>query len=93
MAAAVAAGLIDGEDAEVLLESWRLASRVRNAITLVLGKPGDAIPNDVRDVGSVSRVLGYEAGQSSDMVEDYLRTTRRARRVFDRLFYGISETG
>ncbi|MFM2438396.1 MAG: hypothetical protein RLZ55_1215 [Actinomycetota bacterium] len=92
MTAAVAADLIEAEDADVLLESWRLASRVRNAITLVLGKPGDAIPNDVRDVASVSRVLGYEAGQSSDMVEDYLRTTRRARRVFDRLFYGISET-
>ncbi len=92
MTAAVAAGLIEAGDADVLLESWRLASRVRNAITLVLGKPGDAIPNDVREVASVSRVLGYEAGQSSDMVEDYLRTTRRARKVFDRLFYGISET-
>lgn len=87
MAVAVREGYIKGKDADTLMAAWRLASRVRNANTLVLGKPSDTIPSDVRAIGSVSRVLGYEAGHASDMLEDYFRTTRRARKVFDRLFF------
>ena len=69
------------------MEAYRLASRVRNANTLVLGKASDTIPSGVLEIGAVSRVLGYEPGHSSDMLEDYFRTTRRARKVFDRLFF------
>ncbi len=87
MAVAVAEGFIPAKDADRLMAAWRLASRMRNANTLVLGKPSDTIPGDVREIAAVSRVLGYEPGQSSDMLEVYFRTARRARKAFDRRFF------
>ena len=44
LAAALEAGLVDGEDAGVLDEAWVLATRVRNAVMLVRGRPGDTFP-------------------------------------------------
>ncbi|WP_431979952.1 bifunctional [glutamine synthetase] adenylyltransferase/[glutamine synthetase]-adenylyl-L-tyrosine phosphorylase [Streptomyces qinglanensis] len=87
LAAAREAGLIDAEDAEVLDEAWVLASRVRNAVMLVRGRPGDTFPSESRELGAVGRYLGYEPGHVGEMLDDYRRVTRRARAVVDRLFY------
>jgi len=85
--AAAAAGLIPEADAETLAEAWRLVSRVRNAVTLVRGKPADQLPRDARERAAVARVLGYPQGSSDQMVNDYLRTTRRAHTVVERVFW------
>ncbi|MCW2736080.1 bifunctional [glutamine synthetase] adenylyltransferase/[glutamine synthetase]-adenylyl-L-tyrosine phosphorylase [Nocardioides sp.] len=87
LAAAAAAGLIADSDAQTLAEAWRLVSRVRNAVTLVRGKPADQLPRDARERASVARVLGYPSGSSDAMVNDYLRTTRRAHAVVERVFW------
>ncbi|SER37352.1 glutamate-ammonia-ligase adenylyltransferase [Streptomyces qinglanensis] len=87
LAAAREAGLIDADDAEVLDEAWVLASRVRNAVMLVRGRPGDTFPSESRELGAVGRYLGYEPGHVGEMLDDYRRVTRRARAVVDRLFY------
>ena len=63
-------------------------SRVRNAITLVRGKGSDQLPSDPRERAAVAAVLGYPPGGSDEMVNDYLRTTRRASAVVDRVFWG-----
>lgn len=86
--AAAAAGLLDRGDAEVLAAAWQLATRVRNAVMLVRGRPSDSLPTDVRVRAAVARVLGYPPGGSGDLVEDYRRVTRRARGVMERMFYG-----
>ncbi|MFC8718031.1 bifunctional [glutamine synthetase] adenylyltransferase/[glutamine synthetase]-adenylyl-L-tyrosine phosphorylase [Kitasatospora sp. NPDC057198] len=88
LAAATAAGLVDGEDAEVLDAAWVLASRVRAAVMLVRGRAGDSFPGDARELAGVARYLGYGVGHSGELVDEYRRTTRRARRVVERLFYG-----
>ena len=85
--AAAAAGLITAEEAETLAEAWRLVSRVRNAVTLVRGKPSDQLPRDAQERAAVARVLGYPQGSSDQMVNDYLRTTRRAHAVVERVFW------
>lgn len=85
--AAAAAGLITAEDAETLAEAWRLVSRVRNAVTLVRGKPYDQLPRDAQERAAVAGVLGYPQGSSDQMVNDYLRTTRRAHAVVERVFW------
>jgi glutamate-ammonia-ligase adenylyltransferase len=85
--AAAAAGLVADTDAETLAEAWRLVSRVRNAVTLVRGKPSDQLPRDARDRAAVARVLGYPQGASDQMVNDYLRATRRASSVVERVFW------
>ncbi|MFF9910798.1 bifunctional [glutamine synthetase] adenylyltransferase/[glutamine synthetase]-adenylyl-L-tyrosine phosphorylase [Streptomyces sp. NPDC013457] len=88
LAAAHAAGLIPTEEAETLDEAWVLATRVRNAVMLVRGRPGDTFPSDGRELAAVGRFLGYGPGRVGEMVDDYRRITRRARAVVEDLFYG-----
>jgi glutamate-ammonia-ligase adenylyltransferase len=85
--AAAGAGLVEPTDADALERAWRTVSRLRNAITLVTGKSGDQLPRDARERSAVASILGYGAGRSDEMVNDYLRTTRRARAVVDRIFW------
>ena len=87
------AGLLDSNDVEQLRSAWLLASSVRNAIMLVRGMPGDIVPMDVLELRAVAYVLGYPLDDSGRLIEDYRRTTRRARHVFERVFYGASSTG
>jgi glutamate-ammonia-ligase adenylyltransferase len=87
LAAAAEAELISVSDAETLAEAWRLVSRVRNAVTLVRGKPADQLPRDSRERAAVASVLGYPPGSSDQMLNDYLRTTRRAHAVVERVFW------
>lgn len=88
LAAACAAELISGEDAATLDEAWVLATRVRNAVMLVRGRPGDTFPSGPRELTAVGRYLGYEPGHVGDMLDDYRRITRRARAVVEERFYG-----
>jgi [glutamine synthetase] adenylyltransferase / [glutamine synthetase]-adenylyl-L-tyrosine phosphorylase len=82
--AARAAELIDGVDAMALTTAWRSASRVRNALMLVRGRPSDQLPRHGPELAAVVAVLG--GGDPGEFVDDYLRTARRARQVFERLF-------
>jgi glutamate-ammonia-ligase adenylyltransferase len=84
---AEAAGVIAPADAAVLARAWRSVSAVRNAVTLVRGKPADQLPHDTRERAAIAAILGYQPGESDAMVNDYLRTTRRARGVVDRVFW------
>ncbi|MFD0368639.1 bifunctional [glutamine synthetase] adenylyltransferase/[glutamine synthetase]-adenylyl-L-tyrosine phosphorylase [Streptomyces sp. NPDC127114] len=88
LAAAHAAGLIATDEAQILDEAWVLASRVRNAVMLVRGRPGDTFPSEPRELAAVGRYMGYGPGHVGEMVDDYRRVTRRARAVMEELFYG-----
>ncbi|WP_406168068.1 bifunctional [glutamine synthetase] adenylyltransferase/[glutamine synthetase]-adenylyl-L-tyrosine phosphorylase [Streptomyces sp. NBC_00996] len=88
LAAACAAELLSGEDAAILDEAWVLATRVRNAVMLVRGRAGDTFPSGGRELAAVGRYLGYGPGHVGDMLDDYRRTTRRARALVEELFYG-----
>jgi glutamate-ammonia-ligase adenylyltransferase len=87
LGAAAKAGILSGPDAAVLAESWRMATRVRNAIMLVRGRPGDSPPTGGRELSSMARSLGYPPGETGRLLEDYRRVTRRARAVVERVFY------
>jgi [glutamine synthetase] adenylyltransferase / [glutamine synthetase]-adenylyl-L-tyrosine phosphorylase len=87
LAAAVEADLLDPDDAGHLAAAWRFATRVRDAVMLVRGRPGDMVPTDARDLAAVAQVLGYRPGQSGALLDDYRRVTRRARGVVERVFY------
>ncbi len=84
---AVGEGLLDATDEQTLADAWRFASRVRDAIMLVKGRSADSIPGLVRERALVSRALGYPPDGSEDFIDDYRRTTRRARAVVERVFY------
>jgi glutamate-ammonia-ligase adenylyltransferase len=88
--AAVEAGLLDAGDATTLTDAWRMATRIRNAIMLVRGRASDLLPTEHhRERSAVTRVLGYPT--SGDLLEEYRRDARHARRVVERIFYGSDE--
>ncbi len=85
--AAQQAGLVGDADAHALSTAWTLASRVRNALMLVRGRPSDELPRHGVELAGVVRVMSPErAPDPGEFVDDYLRTARRARQVFERLF-------
>jgi glutamate-ammonia-ligase adenylyltransferase len=81
-------GLVRPGDAARLREAWILASRARSAMTLWTAKTADVLPTERRQLEGVARLLEYPPGSASVLEEDYLRTTRHARQVFEREFYG-----
>jgi glutamate-ammonia-ligase adenylyltransferase len=91
LAALTDAGLLDSEQADALSAAWELATRSRNAIFLVRGRPSDQLPRPGVELVGVARACGYgpdlDAGQ---FLEDYRRTTRHARAVVEQVFYGQS---
>ncbi|MGN8551858.1 UNVERIFIED_CONTAM: bifunctional [glutamine synthetase] adenylyltransferase/[glutamine synthetase]-adenylyl-L-tyrosine phosphorylase [Microbacterium sp. SLM126] len=88
LAAARDAGLVPSVSAERLTEAWRLASRLRSANTLLSGQTSDVLPVDRKKLDGIGRLLEYPPRSATQVEEDYLGTTRRARRVFEKLFYG-----
>jgi glutamate-ammonia-ligase adenylyltransferase len=87
--AAGAANLLPGDQAELLATAWRFATRVRNALMLVRDKPADQLPAVGSELVGVARVLGYPPGSDpGQLVDDYRRAARRARRVVEAVFYG-----
>ncbi|HSR86664.1 MAG TPA: bifunctional [glutamine synthetase] adenylyltransferase/[glutamine synthetase]-adenylyl-L-tyrosine phosphorylase [Streptosporangiaceae bacterium] len=88
LAAARTAGLISAPDTATLTDAWLLASRIRDAVMLVRGRPGDTLPTSPADLAVVARVLGYPPDGSQVLVQDWRRAARRARAVMQRIFYG-----
>ncbi|MGN6273272.1 MAG: bifunctional [glutamine synthetase] adenylyltransferase/[glutamine synthetase]-adenylyl-L-tyrosine phosphorylase [Protaetiibacter sp.] len=86
--AAVEADLVSEPDADRLRAAWLIASRARSAMTLWTAKTADVLPTDRRALEGVARLMEYPPHSASRLDDDYLRTTRLARQVFERLFYG-----
>ncbi|HEX2289302.1 MAG TPA: bifunctional [glutamine synthetase] adenylyltransferase/[glutamine synthetase]-adenylyl-L-tyrosine phosphorylase, partial [Pseudonocardiaceae bacterium] len=85
--AAADAGLLTTSDADALLAAWQLATRTRNALTLVRGKQTDQLPSSGRELLAVARVLARSCrADPGEVVDEYRRTTRRARAVVERSF-------
>ena len=82
------AGILDPMDAGYLEAAWTLASRIRNQIMLMRGRGSDSLPSDNRELASLAELMGYGPGESSHLLADYRRVTRRARTVVERVFWG-----
>ncbi|AOZ72794.1 bifunctional glutamine-synthetase adenylyltransferase/deadenyltransferase [Boudabousia tangfeifanii] len=89
--AAESLGILSSEQVSALLASWDFAARIRAANTLVSGRLSgpklDLLPQDHRALIPLARILGYQSGAERTLVEDYLRTARHAREVFDEIFW------
>jgi glutamate-ammonia-ligase adenylyltransferase len=75
-------------DAVTLEHAWATTSRLRNALVLWRGRATDVMPTDRRDLDGAARLLGYAATHVGALEDDVLRTTRHARSVVERIFYG-----
>jgi glutamate-ammonia-ligase adenylyltransferase len=78
--------IITTDDFNALHDSYLFCTRVRLRLHLQLGGKGDSLPRDPASLSHLAASLGFE--RSSELREQYRRHTRRARRTFERLFYG-----
>ncbi|WP_018353452.1 bifunctional [glutamine synthetase] adenylyltransferase/[glutamine synthetase]-adenylyl-L-tyrosine phosphorylase [Longispora albida] len=69
-----------------LRDAWLLASRIRNALMLIRGRPSDQLPRHGTELAGVVRALG-RTGDPQVFLDEYLRTARHARQVVERVFY------
>ncbi|GIF04456.1 bifunctional [glutamine synthetase] adenylyltransferase/[glutamine synthetase]-adenylyl-L-tyrosine phosphorylase [Actinoplanes siamensis] len=84
LAAARDGGLVEPADAAAMTDGWTLAAQVRNALTLVRGRPTDQLPQ--HGVELAGTVLLLSGGDPGEFVDRYLRITRRSRAAMERVF-------
>ena len=89
-----AAGALAPSDAWVLRDSYRFCDQARNRWYLIHAGAssgsgrraggGDSLPSQPEQLARLARSLGFSG---AELREEYRRVTRRARAVFERLFY------
>lgn len=84
--AIAAAELIDHDDVDRLREAWLTATRARNALVLVRGKPTDQLPGHGRQLNAVAVAAGWRNDDGGEFLDHYLRVTRRAKAVVRKVF-------
>ena len=82
------AEFISEADAEILRDAWVTATKARNGIVLVKGKRKDQLPTVGKPLAQVAAASGWDPTESQEFLDDYLKKTRRARRVVDKIFWG-----
>lgn len=87
LVAAGEAGILTSDDVEALTDSWRMVTRIRNGVVLWRGKSADSMVETAADRAGLAHLLGIGQDHTEEMVNDYLRVTRRARKVVERVFY------
>lgn len=80
------AGVIAGDDFESLTSSYLFCTRARLRLHLQEGSVSDSLPTDPAAASRLAASLGFE--RTGELREQYRRHTRRARRSFERIFYG-----
>jgi [glutamine synthetase] adenylyltransferase / [glutamine synthetase]-adenylyl-L-tyrosine phosphorylase len=81
-----AAELIAEGDVELLRQAWLTATRARNALVLVRGKPTDQLPGPGRQLNAVAFAAGWDTDDGGEFLDNYLRVTRRAKAVVRKVF-------
>lgn len=81
-----AAELIAEGDVDLLRQAWLTATRARNALVLVRGKPTDQLPGPGRQLNAVAVAAGWDNDDGGEFLDNYLRVTRRAKMVVRKVF-------
>jgi [glutamine synthetase] adenylyltransferase / [glutamine synthetase]-adenylyl-L-tyrosine phosphorylase len=84
--AIAAAELIAVDEVQLLRQAWLTATRARNALVLVRGKPTDQLPGPGRQLNAVAVAAGWDNGDGGEFLDNYLRVTRRAKAVVRKVF-------
>lgn len=81
-----AAELLAEDDVDLLRQAWLTATRARNALVLVRGKPTDQLPGPGRQLNAVAVAAGWHNDDGGEFLDNYLRVTRRAKAVVLKVF-------
>ena len=71
---------------DLLRKAWLTATRARNALVLVRGKPTDQLPGPGRQLNAVAVAAGWHNDDGGEFLDNYLRVTRRAKTVVRKVF-------
>ncbi|MFD1860810.1 bifunctional [glutamine synthetase] adenylyltransferase/[glutamine synthetase]-adenylyl-L-tyrosine phosphorylase [Aeromicrobium camelliae] len=85
--AAAEAGLLDRGDADILIESWRMVSRIRNGVVLLRAKSAESMVEAPDDRAGLAHLIGDGADRFEELMDRYLKITRQARKVVERVFW------
>lgn len=77
--------LLPTQDHNALHDSYLFCTRVRLRLHLQRGHSADSLPTDPESTTRLAASLGFD--RTGELREQYRMHTRRARRVFERLFY------
>jgi glutamate-ammonia-ligase adenylyltransferase len=88
LGAAATEGVLDEDDARLLVDAYLWLGRLRNRLFFIAARPGDALPVKPEELEALGIAMGYEQQPRQELEEHYLRVTRRARRVAEPLIYG-----
>ncbi|GAB88114.1 glutamate-ammonia-ligase adenylyltransferase [Gordonia rhizosphera NBRC 16068] len=81
-----AAELLSETDVALLKNAWLTATKARNALVLVRGKPVDQLPALGKQLRAVAYAAGWPEDHAAEFLENYLRVTRRAKAVVRKVF-------
>lgn len=79
------ADLLAGGDYNALHDAYLFCTRARLRLHLQSGRPSDSLPTDPGATSRLASSLGFD--RTGELREQYRRYTRRARRVFETLFF------
>lgn len=95
LVAATEAGLLSHGDADRLADAWLFAQHLRLAIVLGTGRTSgpriDTVPTDSTELATIAALLSRDHEARQEVGETYLRLSRRARSVVERIFFGDDE--
>jgi len=80
------AELLPADEVGLLKDAWLTATRARNALVLVRGKPVDQLPGPGRQLRAIAYAAGWPQDEALEFLENYMRVTRRAKAVVVEVF-------
>jgi glutamate-ammonia-ligase adenylyltransferase len=86
----IAAGLelVSQDDAARLREAFTFLMQLRNKIFFLFAKPVDALPSKPEELEALGIAMGLKGQPRQEIEERFLRVSRRARKVAERMIYG-----
>jgi glutamate-ammonia-ligase adenylyltransferase len=81
-------GLVPQPACARLAEAYRFVAKVRNRLFFLRGRPTDVLPVKPEELEALGVAMGYSDQPRQELEEDYLRITRRARKIAEPLIYG-----
>ncbi|MFN2594796.1 MAG: bifunctional glutamine-synthetase adenylyltransferase/deadenyltransferase [Actinomycetota bacterium] len=86
--AARSAELLGSDEATWLLEAYSFLARARNRLFFMAGKPVDLFPTKPEDLEALGIALGFVEAPRQEVEEEFLKVTRRARKIAEATIYG-----
>lgn len=80
--------LISEQEAQTLVGGYRFLLKLRNRLHFMYGRPTETLPVKPEDLEAIAVGLGFQHQPRQELEEEFLRITRKARRICERVVYG-----